>query len=92
MNLWEPADEREALSRRYGNDTLIILRIRSGQWAIFNNERQILDIVPIEHLATQLAIHATTNELRKIPMPGTFAFEGFEEPPKGPINLDELDL
>ena len=42
-------DEQEALSRRYGAGTLLVLPLASGNIAIFGLDRQLLDVVnPLE--------------------------------------------
>lgn len=42
------ADEQEALSRRYANDVVIILKLASGRFAVFNNARELCSIVDLE--------------------------------------------
>lgn len=37
-------DELEALSRRYGVSTLVLLPLSSGRWATFFNDRQLIAI------------------------------------------------
>jgi hypothetical protein len=42
-------DEQEALSRRYSNDIIILLPLKSGNIAVFNNEsRKLLSIISRE--------------------------------------------
>jgi hypothetical protein len=35
-------DEQEAESLKYSNRVAIILKLRSGAWALFNNQRKLL--------------------------------------------------
>lgn len=37
--------EHEALSRKYGLNTNLILRLSTGQWAVFNRKFELLAIV-----------------------------------------------
>lgn len=37
-------DEQEALSRKYSNDVIILLRLSSGNLAVFNNARELTGI------------------------------------------------
>jgi hypothetical protein len=38
-------DEQEALSKKYGNDVVIMLPLKSGNIAVFNNARELCTIV-----------------------------------------------
>jgi hypothetical protein len=37
-------DEKEALSRKYGRDVIILLPLRSGKFAVFNSARELCAI------------------------------------------------
>jgi hypothetical protein len=39
------SDEQEALSRKYGNDMIMLLPLKSGRIAVFNAERTLCGIV-----------------------------------------------
>lgn len=41
-------DEQEALSRRYGDEVIMLLPLRSGRLAIFNNARELCGFVALE--------------------------------------------
>jgi hypothetical protein len=53
-------DEQEALSRKYGNDALIVLRLKSGRLAVFDNSRQLRTIVDESNLLDVLSNTAST--------------------------------
>jgi hypothetical protein len=38
-------DEQEALSLRYGNDVILLLRLKSCKIAVFDNSRQLIEII-----------------------------------------------
>ena len=73
-------DEQEALSRRYGNEVISFLILRSGNVAVFNSARELCGIVPrgmapTDIIEVQLAWNPPASP------------ESFE-----PLNLEELDL
>ncbi len=73
-------DEQEALSRRYGNEVVSFLILRSGNVAVFNSARELCGIVPrgmaaLDIIEVQLAWEPPASQ------------ESFE-----PLNLKELDL
>lgn len=41
-------DEQEALSRRYGDEVIMLLPLRSGRLAVFNNARELCGFVAQE--------------------------------------------
>ena len=44
------ADEQEALSKRYGNEIIILLPLSSGNVAVFNSARELCGIIKhIDH-------------------------------------------
>jgi hypothetical protein len=48
------ADEQDALSRFYSPATMRVLALRSGNWAIFDQSRNLLAIVGGEQVAAEL--------------------------------------
>lgn len=73
-----PAQERdrlEALSHKYSNRVVIILPLRSTNWAIFNARRELCAIVPAGQVQ-QAVLAVTAQNLASIPLPGTFEWAG----------------
>lgn len=81
-------DEQEALSRVHGPATLRVLALRSGNWAIFDQARNLLAIVAGDLIAAELfelskLLEATID---KQPPPTSIS----SAPP--PITLEDLGL
>lgn len=38
-------DEQEALSRKYSDDVILLLPLKSGSWAVFNNARELCGFI-----------------------------------------------
>lgn len=51
---------QEAESRKYSNDAVVLLPLSGGQWALFNNARQLLAIGSWEYLIAAAAIAPRT--------------------------------
>lgn len=65
-------DEIDAETRKYSNDAIILLRLKSGKIAMFNNSRELLAIVdrfPSE-IMRQLRLSRTAGQ----PMPSNNGF------------------
>lgn len=80
------ADEQEALSRVHGPATLRVLALRSGNWAIFDQARNILAIVPAGEVAGELFELTKLLEASAPPQPTSAS----SVPPK--ISLEDLGL
>jgi hypothetical protein len=48
------SDEQEARSRKYSNDVFIFLRLKSGKIAIFDNTRDLIDIIEPNHCLDEI--------------------------------------
>jgi len=80
-------DEQEALSRVHGPATLRVLGLRSGNWAIFDQARNILAIVAASEVASELFELSKLLEASVPPQPITSTSSA---PPK--ISLKDLGL
>lgn len=47
--------ERQAESRKYSNAVVLVLPLDNGEFAVYNNARELSEIVPAAELLTALA-------------------------------------
>lgn len=47
-------DEQEALSRKYSDDVILLLPLKSGSWAVLNNARELCGFLNEEELFTDM--------------------------------------
>lgn len=98
------ADELEALSRKYSNDVVIILPLKSTRWAVFDNQRRLCAVVEAGEVQ-KAVMEVVARKLAEIPLPGTKEWysgdptkrmysEAFAWPEgnHSEINLEELEL
>jgi hypothetical protein len=86
-------DEQEALSRRFGNEVIIILALRSTNWAIFNSARELCAIVQagaVQEAAIAVAAQAALRGFDYGHSPALETLEAQRE--QNMINLEELGL
>jgi len=76
-------DEQEALSRRYSNDMVSFLVLRSGNVAVFNSARELCGVVEAPRYGGEPLINAN---VRAVWFPPNASKEFV------PLNLEELDL
>lgn len=77
------SEEMEALSRKYTNDVVMLLKLSTGSIAVFNAARELQSICR----ADDLRIHVEAVQPVAVRVP-----ERFHAPLPPEINLDEIEL
>lgn len=58
-------DEMDAETRKYSNDAAILLRLKSGKIAVFNNSRVLQKIVDDDVTINEIIRHNSTKSQRE---------------------------
>jgi len=89
-----PQDEYDAKTRRYSNDVVILLKLTSGNIAVYNNARMLTGIIDRNGKLYETQLTAACEQIQehfwKKPI-STIHLDNTDEPTrKPPLNLDKF--
>lgn len=82
-------DVQEALSRRYSDDIIMLLPLRSSRLAVFNAARELCGFVPVERDEFWTELKIDWEYVWEVWHPPAAAAPTLTKPP---VDLEELDL